>query len=465
MTVVLELVAALGDDVVLTGDKIDTRFRSDMSLTGHVMPLAVIRPVTVEHVSLALSTCNRHRQPIVPQGGLTGLAGGANPDAGNITLSLERMSGIEELDPVAGTMTVKAGTVLEKAQQAAADAGFMLAVDLGSRGSCQIGGNLSTNAGGIRVLRHGMTRDNVLGLEAVLADGTIISSLNRMQKNNTGYDLKQLFLGSEGTLGIITRAVLKLKPLPQSRVTALCALDSYAAVLELLDRARRDLSGLSAFEVMWESYSNFNETAENVTLFPKTPAFSVIIEQDGRDESENRETLESFLGECLEASIITDALMAQSEREARRFWTVREGVAMDRLLQLINFDVSLPIASIGDFADACRNALEAAYPGCHNSYYGHIADSNLHIAVSVGSTAHVVVEKVDRIVYDIVRSFAGSVSAEHGIGTLKRDYLSYSRSPAEIDLMCRLKNMMDPNGILNPGKVLLSPIGDNWSKS
>ena len=454
MMPISELLAELGDEVVLTGDRIDARFQSDMSLTGHIMPLAVIRPVTVEQVSTALAICNRYRQPVVPQGGLTGLAGGANPEQGNIGLSLERLTGIEELDTVAGTMTVKAGTVLEKAQLAAAEAGFMLAVDLGSRGSCQIGGNLSTNAGGIRVLRHGMTRDNVLGLEAVLADGTIITSLNKMQKNNTGYDLKQLFLGSEGTLGIITRAVLKLKPLPQSRVTALCALNSYVSVLELMDRARRDLSGLSAFEVMWESYSSFNETAENVTLFTQTPAFSVIIEQDGRDDSDNRLGLETFLGACLEANVIQDALMAQSEREARRFWSVREGVAMDRLLDLINFDVSLPIASIGYFAEACRQALEAAYPGCHNSYYGHIADSNLHIAVSVGSTDHDAVAEVDKIVYDIVRSFAGSVSAEHGIGLLKRDFLSYSRSPAELHLMRSLKKMMDPNGILNPGKVL-----------
>lgn len=298
MSVIDDLTSALGD-AVLTGDRIAERHRGDASLTGRILPLAVVRPASVAEVADALRICNAHRQAVVPQGGLTGLAGGASPCAGDVAISLERLSGIEEIDAAAGTMTVLAGTPLEVAQRAAEDAGFLLPIDLGARGSCQVGGNLATNAGGIRVIRNGVARDNVLGLEAVLADGTVLSSMNKMIKNNTGYDLRQLFIGSEGTLGIITRAVLRLRPLPAGRLTALCALDSYENVVALLKRAQKELAGLSAYEAMWESYFRFNCVAEGLRLFEATPAFAVIVEEDLQGHEAERERFEAFLGRAL----------------------------------------------------------------------------------------------------------------------------------------------------------------------
>ncbi|WDZ79517.1 FAD-binding oxidoreductase (plasmid) [Ensifer adhaerens] len=454
MPIVDDLKQALGD-IVLVGAEIGERHRSDASLTGKDLPKAVIRPTSSEEIAEALRLCNANGQAVVVQGGMTGLAGGANADGNAIVISLERLTGIEEIDPQAATMTVRAGTPLEVAQRAAEDAGFLLPIDLGARGSCQIGGNLATNAGGIRVLRYGVTRDNVLGLEVVLADGTVITSLNKMIKNNTGYDLRQYFIGSEGTLGVITRAVLRLRPLPAGRLTALCALESYDNVVAFLARCQRRLPGLSAFEAMWQNYFRFNAEASKLKLFDDVPPFSVIIEQDLLSDDGDRDAFEAFLGEALEEGIINDALIAQSEKESRSFWSAREGHAMDQLLpSLINLDVSLPIGDIGRFAEDCSQALSARFPAAHVSFFGHVADSNLHIAFSEADSDAETPHIVDGIVYEIVRRYRGSISAEHGIGTLKRDFLDHSRSPAELDLMHRIKHALDPNGILNPGKVL-----------
>jgi FAD/FMN-containing dehydrogenase len=454
MIAIDELITALDTETVLTGKDIGERHRSDASFTGRSLPRAVLRPASVEAISTALRICNAHGQSVVPQGGLTGLAGGANPREDDIVLSLERLVGIEEIDPAAATMTVLAGTPLEVAQRAAQAAGFLLPIDLGARGSCQIGGNLSTNAGGIRVIRHGITRDNVLGLEAVLADGTILSSLNKMMKNNTGYDLRQLFIGSEGTLGIITRAVLRLRPLSQGRLTALCALNSYEAVIRLLGLAQRNLTGLSAFEAMWASYLRFNADALGLRFFDSEYPFTVIIEQDVPDAEGDRDAFEAFLATAMEEEIIADALISQSEKETQAFWSVREGHPMDRLPSLVNFDVSLAIGSLGDFAADCEAALLARFPMAHVSFFGHVADSNLHIADSEEGADDSILHEIDTITYGLVRSYGGSISAEHGIGRLKRDFLNYSRSPAEIEVMRRIKAALDPNGILNPGKVI-----------
>jgi FAD/FMN-containing dehydrogenase len=450
-TLINDLKRALGDDAVLTGGDIGDRHRSDASQTGRFLPQAVLRPASIEAVATALRICNAHKQSVVPQGGMTGLAGGAGPAAADFALSLERLTGIEEIDVAAQTMTVKAGTPLEVAQKAAEEAGFLLAIDLGARGSCQIGGNLSTNAGGIRVIRHGVTRDNVLGLEVALADGTVLTMLNKMVKNNTGYDLRQLFIGAEGTLGIITRAVLRLKPLPEGRATALCALASYEDVVQLLKRAQRELAGLSAFEAMWRSYFSVTAKSEGITLFAEEPNFAVIIEAEGADQAA---PLEAFLESVLSDGLIGDALIAQSEKERRSFWIVREGLVMDSQPSIVNLDVSLAIGDLGRFADACDAALKARFPDAYVSFYGHIGDSNMHIAVSVEGASEADLHEIDETVYKIVARHGGSVSAEHGIGTLKRDYLHYSRKPEELDVMRRIKAALDPNGILNPGKVL-----------
>jgi FAD/FMN-containing dehydrogenase len=439
----------LGEQVLLTGDRMPEKARSDASQTGRELPMAYIRPRSVEDISKALRACNVYRYSVVVQGGMTGLAGGANADRQDIVIAMDLLSGVEEIDTAAGTMTVLAGTVLDVAQKAAEEAGFLLPIDLGARGSCQIGGNLATNAGGIRVISHGVARDNVLGLEAVLADGTVISSLNRMQKNNTGYDLKQLFIGSEGTLGVITRAVLKLKPLPTERATALCGLNSFEDVVSLLQRARKSLTGLSAFELMWETFFRFSREAEGSKFFETDYPFTVIIEQSGETVG-----LEDFLGAMFEERLIADALIAQSEKERERFWKVREGLALDALPGLINFDVSLPVGVLDLYAQEVTAALEAEFPGIHVSVFGHVADSNIHLCISAGPIDTATEHRIDTIVYDHVRKYQGSISAEHGIGVLKRDYLPYSRSPEELELMRRIKQALDPHWILNPGKVL-----------
>ena len=436
---------------LLVGERIPAKSRSDASLSGRHLPIAYVRPTSVEQIAATLRTCNDHWIPVVVQGGMTGLAGGANPIENSLVLSLDRFSGIEEIDTAAGTMTLQAGTILEAAQRAAEEAGFLLPIDLGSRGSCQIGGNIATNAGGIRVIRHGVTRDNILGLEVVLADGTVISSLNHLRKNNTGYDLKHLFIGSEGTLGVITRAVIRLQPLPVGKATALVALSTYQDAVQLLARAQASVAGLTAFEIMWESYFSFTSQGEGLKLFDRSHPFAVIIEQSGTPDTE---ALETFLGAAFEEGLIEDALIAQSEKEARQFWAVREGAAYDRLPHLINFDVSIAVGRLGDFAETCEAAIVARYPEAHISFFGHMGDSNLHVAVSVGASDEATLHAVDEITYGVVRDFNGSISAEHGIGVLKRDFLHYSRSPEELAVMRAIKRALDPHGILNPGKVL-----------
>ena len=449
MKLLQNLRAALGEALVLTGTAIGARHVSDMSGTGNVPPLAIIRPRTVLNVSTTLRLCNEAGHPVIAQGGMTGLAGGGNPSGNEIVISLELLRGIEEIDTASATMTVKAGTPLEECQLAAVEAGLFLALDLGARGTAQIGGNLSTNAGGIRVIRYGMAREQVLGLEAVLADGTVISSMNKMLKNNAGYDLKQLFIGSEGTLGIITRAVLRLHPPTGNIATVLCALASYDDVVTLLRRAQAELGGVVAFEAMWRDYFEFNAKALDLRFFDAVHAFLVILESTVPSES-----VESFLGNCLESGLIQDALVAQNHAQARQVWSVREGHPIDTLPNLLNFDVSLPIARIGDYAVACGKALNARWPGSHNSFYGHVGDSNVHICVSVDYSLGEDMHSVDDIVYGVLKDYGGSISAEHGIGTLKRPYLHLSRNPEELNLMRTLKQALDPKGILNPGKVI-----------
>jgi FAD/FMN-containing dehydrogenase len=454
--VIGDLRAALGDGAVLTGRDIGPKHRSDMSMTGRSLPKALLRPRNTADVAAALRICHQHEQSVVPQGGLTGLAGGANAGADEIALSLDLLSGVEELDREAATLTVLAGTPLERAQAAAADAGFLLPLDLGSRGTAQVGGNLSTNAGGNRVIRYGMARAQVLGLEAVLADGTIVSSLNKMLKNNAGFDLKQLFIGSEGTLGIITRVVFRLQPLPRVTSTAFCALESFQAVLALLQKAERDLGGPSAFEVMWPEFYRFvtGHKMTNARPFAQVHPFNVLIEHQGLDTENDPARFQDFLEAALDEGVLRDAVVAQNEKEAQSFWRVREGYALDTLPAIVNFDVSLAIGRIGAFVDACRVQLSNRWPEGQFFFYGHIGDSNLHITTCVDYRPGEGMHDVDEIVYRTVRDFAGSVSAEHGIGSLKRDYLGYSRTAEEIDVMRRIKTALDPKGILNPGKVL-----------
>ena len=396
----------------------------------------------------------------MPQGGLTGLCRGAAPEAGWVAISLERMVGIEEIDPASATMTVRAGTSLETIQKAADERGMFFPLDLGSRGSCAIGGNLSTNAGGNRVIRYGMTRELVLGLEVVLPDGTIMTSLNKLIKNNAGYDLKHLFIGSEGTLGIITRVVLKLYPKPRSTMAALCAVPDYAAVLALLNAARSGLGPLlSAFEVMWPDYWDVITTRAGVRSPVGTGhGLYVLVEAQGTDEATDAPRFEAWLAELMERGLLSDAAISQSVAQTKAFWAVRDICSEfgQVLGPHIPYDIGLEVAGMDQFVRRCKAALATGIPGCDSVYYGHIGDGNLHLVSWVPglSVDQQPKEEMDRIVYGLVREMGGSVSAEHGIGTLKKKWLGHARSEAEIALMRTLKAALDPDGLLNPGKVI-----------
>jgi FAD/FMN-containing dehydrogenase len=452
---------ALGADQVLAGAEAGARYQVDFSHENACVPLAVLRPRTTEEVAAILRACDAAGQRVVVQGGRTGLAGGATPQPGEIVISLERLTGIEELDRTAHTMTVRAGTPLQAVQQAAADAGYLFPLDLGARGSCTIGGNIATNAGGNQVIRFGMMRSLVLGLEAVLADGTVVSSLNKMLKNNAGYDLKQLFIGTEGTLGVVTRAVLKLYPQLPSKVTALCTLRSFDAAVELLHGLQAGLGdALSAFEVMWASYFHYVLTHASAlqSPFDRDYPLYALVEIEGTDEAADRARLERVLEAALGAETIADAALAQSLREAEAFWKIRDsiGEVTPSLQPMLAFDVSLPIDAMSDFLARLDTELGRWPTPVTNLVFGHIGDSNLHLAVTTHRDDGL--EKLCDLVYAAVGAHGGSVSAEHGIGTLRRKYLHHSRSAAELALMRRLKTALDPHGILNAARVL--PEGD-----
>ncbi|RQS53385.1 FAD-binding oxidoreductase [Burkholderia sp. Bp8986] len=450
------LVAALGDTLVTRAAEIDPRYFTAYNEPAGVRPRALVRPRSVDDVSRTLALCTRLGQPVVPQGGLTGLARGAVALGGEIVLSMERFAGVESIDAAAGTMTVRAGTPLQTVQEAADAAGFTFGVDLGARGSCQIGGMLATNAGGTRAIRYGMMREQVLGLEAVLADGTVVSSMNRMLKNNAGYDLKQLFIGSEGTLGIVTRAVLRLHPKLAAPATALCRVRGYDAVVGLWNRLRA-LPELVSFEAMWPAFYDYvaRHTPGVVAPFAGDGGFAVLIEcATSAPGGDARAALENGLADAIDAGLVDDAALATSERQARDLWTLREGLAIDALPHLVNFDVSLPTGELGLFAGRCEAALRAAWPDIVCLCFGHVGDGNVHVGVSLDGMRDANADAIDRCVYTVVRDMGGSVSAEHGIGMLKRAYLAHTRSEAEIGLMRRLKAALDPVGVLNPGKVL-----------
>lgn len=450
------LVQAVGADAVQAGDAIPPRHHTDWSDIAPVQPLALVRPRSTEQVAAVLALCTAHRVPVVPQGGLTGLAGAAVPCAQGIALSLDRMHAIEAVDTLAGTITCQAGATLQSVQDAAAVAGLQLGVDWGARGSAQIGGGIATNAGGNGVLQYGMVREQVLGLEVVLANGDVLPMLRPMLKNNTGYDLKHCFIGAEGTLGVVTRAVLRLRPALRAKATALVALPTFDASLELLARLHARFPGaLSAYELMWRDFVAASLSWQQLREpFGAEHPFVALIDVGGQEEGALQSELESVLGEAMEAGLALDAAIAQSHAQARALWKIREATAVlpEHMHPPINFDVSLPLADIGRFADACRAALTARWPAHHTVFFGHVGDGNLHLSTD-GRTVNGEAHAVEALVYEQVAQFAGSVSAEHGIGLHKKPYLAVSRTPAELAAMRAIKQALDPLHLMNPGKV------------
>ncbi|MCB5173611.1 FAD-binding oxidoreductase [Microvirga lenta] len=459
MTAVLDaLREALGAECVRTGADIPRKNFGDASGATMRAPLALVLPRSTEDVSRCLEICHAHGQRVVTQGGMTGLAGGANPQENEIALSLERLVGVEEIDRDSATLTALAGTPLAVIQSAAEEAGFLCGIDLGARGTCTIGGNVATNAGGNQVLRYGMTRRNVLGLETVLPDGRVLRSLNKMMKNNAGYDWTQLFIGSEGTFGVVTRVVLALHPRPQGLASALCAVGSFADALAVLRRLDSRFPGrLLVFEAMWREYMDIAIDRSGLTQpFADRHEITLLIEAAMGADPGAEDAFAEALSEFIEEGIVTDAAIAQSGNDRRRFWAYREAnYEFDRVLPKgSHFDVSIPLSRMAEAVDLLRLRSRARWPHSVLIVFGHVADSNIHLSLCDESYDEIVGQEMNAVVYGVVSEVGGTISAEHGIGVLKRPYLSMSRTAPELDLMRTLKDALDPKGILNPGRVL-----------
>jgi FAD/FMN-containing dehydrogenase len=368
------------------------------------------------------------------------------------------MNQIEEINVQTKTVTVQAGVVLLDLQKALADQGQLFPLDLGAKGSCMIGGNIASNAGGLQALRYGVMRNLVLGLEVVLADGTIISSMNKMMKNNAGYDLKQLFIGSEGTLGIITRAVLKMEDLPKTRCTAFIALESFDKAVQLLQHSKKHLNkGLTSFELLWQDYYTLMTSSPSPYSPPlsQTFPFYVLMETLGQDAEKDKILFEEFLEKSLEDGLIADAAIAQSQNELDWFWGIRESVELIFLVHrpIFLFDVSLAISDMDAYIKKIRTELQNIWPDLHFFSFGHMGDGNLHLFVSGGNDDPSTKHRVEEIVYKSLQEIDGSITGEHGIGLEKKPWLHLSRTAEEIQLMKTIKKAFDPKGILNRGKL------------
>jgi FAD/FMN-containing dehydrogenase len=464
-TLLARVAATVGSNGVLTAPADVAPYVSDWRGRFHGNALAVVRPDSVEDVAAIVKLCAVANVPLVAQGGNTGLCGAATPstDGASIVLSLTRLDRVRGVDVDNATLTIEAGATLAQAQAAAAEHGLLFPLSLASEGSCTIGGNLSTNAGGTAVLRFGNARDLVLGLEVVLADGRVWNGLRSLRKDNTGYDLKHLFIGAEGTLGIITAAVLKLFPAPRSSATAFAGVRDVAAAVRLLAMMKASLADrLVAFELL-SDFALSLSLKHHPALDPLPGhRWYVLLQVD--DPAENpalRSELEAALANAIESDVAQDATIAESQSQSAALWALRENIseAQRREGPNIKHDVAMPVSAIPSFLSDAESALGAALPGVRFVIFGHLGDGNLHYNLSApeGVAAQAFMhnaEIANRIVHDLVSQASGSISAEHGIGQLKREELRRYKSALELELMARIKTALDPNNLMNPGKVL-----------
>jgi FAD/FMN-containing dehydrogenase len=456
--------AIVGEKYAITDPQLQASYVVEMRglYRGHT-PM-VLRPASVAEVSAIIKLANDTATPIVPQGGNTGLVGGQIPHHNEIILSLNRLDRIREVDPTSNTITCEAGVTLQHAREAAAAVDRLYPQLLPSEGTCTIGGNLSTNAGGTAAIAHGIARSHALGLEVVLADGRVLNNLNKLKKDNTGYDLKNLFIGAEGTLGIITAAVLRLVPRPRSVETAFVGVASAEAALELLGIAQERTGGdVTSFEIM---------TRQGIGLVVQHAAgcrdplasphpWYALIELSSQQREGLREVLEGVLAEGMERGLDADAVIADSIEQGKAFWRIREmfGEVQRHAGGSIKHDVSVPVAAVPAFIKEANAAVTALIPGARPLPFGHLGDGNIHYNVNQPPDADKEEflrrwDEMNAVVFAVVKKYGGSISAEHGIGIMKRDLLPAVKDPVAIDLMRSLKRMLDPKGILNPGKVL-----------
>jgi FAD/FMN-containing dehydrogenase len=467
MTLLDDLRAAVGPSQVLTEGDLSA-YELDWRKRYRGKALAVVRPGNTAEVAAVVRACARHGVSLVPQGGNTGLVGASVPDDSGrqVLLSTQRLQRIREIDTANLTMTVEAGCVLQTVQEAAAAQDLLFPLSLAAEGSCTIGGNLATNAGGTQVLRYGNARELCLGLEVVTADGEIWDGLSGLRKDNTGYDLRDLYIGSEGTLGLITAATLRLYPRPAARMTALAALPSMDAAVALLQRAQARLAAsLTGFEVM-------NQFSLDLVRkhFPQLPQplppspWTVLMEaSDHESEAHARALFEALLEQAFEDGVITDAAVAESLEQSKALWHLRESIPLAQAEEGLNIkhDISVPVSRIPAFVASTDAALEAHLPGVRLVDFGHLGDGNLHYNVQAPAGvpgASFLAEheaSVNRIVYDAVMAHGGSISAEHGVGVLKREELAQRKSPVALGLMRSIKQALDPHGRFNPGRLLV----------
>jgi FAD/FMN-containing dehydrogenase len=458
---------ALGDAHVLTTGDLSA-WEMDWRKRERGRALAVVRPGSTAEVAAVVKACAAAGVSLVPQGGNTGMVVGSTPDASGqqVVLSLTRMNRIRKLDGANLTITVDAGCVLQSVQETCEAQGYLFPLSLAAEGSCTIGGNLGTNAGGTQVLRYGNTRELCLGLEVVTAQGEIWDGLSGLRKDNTGYDLRHLFIGSEGTLGVITGAVMKLYPLPAAQLTALAAVPSLEAAVALLGLAHQHLhAGLTGFEVMGQFALSLvvkHFPQQRVPLWDTTPYCVVLENSDNESEAHDRAVFERLLEAALAQGCVTDAVVAESVAQAKALWQLRESIPLAQAQEGLNIkhDISIQVSSIPAFVREADAALAQAFPGVRLVNYGHLGDGNLHYNVQAppGADAEAFLRNqekpINTLVYALVDRYRGSISAEHGIGSLKRDTLEEHKSPVALGLMRAIKQALDPQNLMNPGRML-----------
>ena len=456
-----------GDAHVLTEGDLSA-YTQDWRKRAQGRALAVVRPANVEQVAALVKACLAAGASLVPQGGNTGLAVGSIPDDSGtqVLLSLQRMNAVRALDAANLTITVEAGCILQSLQEAAAKAGFLFPLSLAAEGSCTIGGNLATNAGGTQVLRYGNARDLCLGLEVVTAQGEVWHGLSGLRKDNTGYDLRDLFVGSEGTLGIITAATLKLYPQPAARLTAWAAVPSMQAAVELLGLAHRHLgAGLTGFEVMGQFALGLVDKhfpQLRVPLFKEAPWCVLLENSDSESEAHARERFERLLETAFDNGCVADAVVAENLSQAKGLWHIRESIPLAQAEEGLNIkhDISIAVSRIPEFVESTDALLTARIEGVRLVNFGHLGDGNLHYNVQApaGGDAKAFLrereDEVNTLVYDAVARFGGSISAEHGVGSLKTDKLPHYKSPVALSMMRAIKAGLDPHNLMNPGRVV-----------